>query len=88
MGAAAPVIFKVSTPEYGQVVVDASDGKRYHANLTALSAVHCFPKTFEEWRKVTPDGHGLALTWTTRFEVHIDQVIGLANRVESTRQSA
>lgn len=79
---------EVRTPSYGRVIVDASDGKRYHSDLSPLSGVYCFPTSLEDWSKCAPDSHGLALVWTTRFEVHIDQVIGLADRIESTLRSA
>jgi hypothetical protein len=88
MGTPSPLILKAETPDYGRVVIDASDGNRYHSNLTALSRVYCFPKTREDWDRVAPDGHGLALVWTTRFEVHVDQIIGLADRVEPVQRSA
>jgi hypothetical protein len=88
MGVAAPLIVGVTTPEYGRVVLDASDGVRYHADLRSLSAVHCFPRTPAEWDAVAPDSAGLALIWACRFEVHIDQVLGLADRTERHRQSA
>ena len=88
MGAAAPVILKVKTPEYKKVVIDASDGKRYHSDLSRFLTVYCFPKTEAEWDTVSVDVTGRALTWTSRFEVHIDQVIGLATKVEDASQSA
>ena len=88
MRASPPLVVSVATPGYGQVVVEASDGRRYHADLSSLSAVYCFPKTPEEWDRVAPDADRLALVWTTRFEVHIDQVQGLAHRVEERRESA
>jgi hypothetical protein len=82
------LIVSVTTPDYAKVVVDASDGKRYHADLSAFSAVHCFPRTKQQWDQVAPDSAGLALVWTTRFEVHVDQVQGLAELVEARRESA
>jgi hypothetical protein len=88
MGAAAPLIAKVETPSYGHVVIDASDGKRYHADLSPLAAVYCYPKTDDAWNRVCIDAYGLALVWTSRFEVHVDQIVGLADRVESGRRSA
>jgi hypothetical protein len=88
MGAPSPLIVSVTTPEYGRVVIDASDGARYHADLRPLSSVYCFPQTKAEWDAVAPDGAGLALVWTTRFEVHVDQVLGLADRTERRLQSA
>ncbi|MBI3206876.1 MAG: hypothetical protein HYZ29_35395 [Myxococcales bacterium] len=82
------MILKVETPDYGRVVVEASDGNRYHASLLPLAGVYCFPKTRQDWERVAPDSHGLALVWTTRFEAHVDQVMGLADRVEPTLRSA
>ena len=88
MDSAPALIAAVSTPEYGRVVVEASDGRSYSANLTTFSRVYCFPKTEEEWRRVAPDADGRALIWTTRFEVHVDQVLALADSVETRRNSA
>ena len=84
----APLILSVATPAYGQVAIDTSDGNRYRADLTPLSAVYCFPPNMKEWRKVSIDGYGLALVWSFRFEAHVDQVIGLATRVESVAPKA
>ena len=88
MGAPAPVIVKVATPEYGRVAIEASDGMRYTADLSTLSAVYCYPMSKADWDRVAPDSSGLALVWTTRFEVHVDQVIGLADRREPVARTA
>ena len=83
MGGSTPLIVAVSTPAYGRVVIDTSDGHRYHADLAPVfSAVYCFPKTPESWASVSPDASGLSLVWSTRFEVHVDQVLALADQVE------
>src|SRR5512142_490615 len=87
MGTPTPVILKVSTPDYARVVIETSDGKCYHSDLSSFASVYCFPKTREQWDAVSQDDAGLALVWTTRFEAHVDQVIALATRVESHRQS-
>ena len=55
MGATPALIVTVSTPSFGHVVVEASDGHRYHADLSSFSSVYCFPKTMEEWSQVAPD---------------------------------
>jgi hypothetical protein len=88
MGATAPLIARVETPEYGRVIINASDGKRYHADLSSFSRVYCYPKSREAWQAVGIDGWGLALVWTSRFEVHVDQILALADRVDVTLQSA
>jgi hypothetical protein len=88
MGATAPLIARVETPEYGRVVIEASDGKRYYADLSSFSPVFCYPKSREDWQAVSIDGWGLALVWTSRFEVHVDQIIALADRVDAALQSA
>jgi hypothetical protein len=82
MGAPAPLIRSVTTPAYGWVSIEASDGHRYDADLTSFSTVYCFPRDAGEWSRVSVDAHGLALVWASRFEVHVDQVIGLATHVE------
>jgi hypothetical protein len=76
------MIRSVATPGYKQVVIEASDGKRYQADLASFSNVHCFPKDVAEWEQVSIDAYGLALVWPGRFEVHVDQVVGLATSVE------
>ena len=88
MVAPATVILKVETPEYGHVVIETSDGVRYHADLKAFAFVYCYPKTREQWNEVSQDACGLALVWTSRFEVHVDQVVALANWIERNRESA
>ena len=88
MGATAPLIARVETPSYGRIVIEASDGRRYHADLSSFSSVVCYPKTPEAWREVGIDAYGLGLVWTSRFEVHADQIIGLADRVDPARESA
>ena len=80
MDCPAPLILSVATPAYGQVAIDTSDGKRYYADLTSLSAVCCFPPNMKEWRKVSINSYGLALAWSCRIEARVDQVIGLATR--------
>ncbi len=77
-----PLIRRVSTPAYGEVSIEASDGNRYHADLTSFRSVFCYPPDPERWSDVSVDSHGLALVWACRFEVHVDQVIGLADRIE------
>jgi hypothetical protein len=84
----SPIILKVATPAYKKLIVDASNGKRYHSDLSSFAGVYCFPKNLEDWQAVSRDGAGLALIWSCRFEVHIDQVIGLATKIEDSSQSA
>jgi hypothetical protein len=88
MGAPSPVILRVTTPAYGLVVIDASDGMQYHADLSALSQVYCYPTTREAWDQVCIDSYGLGLVWTNRFEVHADQVLGLATRAVQVQKTA
>jgi hypothetical protein len=78
----------VDTPAYGRVVVEASDGLRYHADLSSFARVYCYPSDQAAWSQVSADNYGLGLIWTSRFEVHIDQVIGLAERTEPIERSA
>lgn len=88
MGHATPLIRAVSTPAYRRVVIETSDGSRYEADLSSFAGVHCFPASPDAWAKVDIDSYGLALIWASRFEVHVDQIIGLAPRVERTAAPA
>ena len=88
MGSPTPIIRSVSTPAYGRVVIEASDRKRYSAELTRFRSVSCFPADASAWSRVSIDSYGLALVWACRFEVHADQVIGLADRIESIDAAA
>lgn len=88
MGATTPVVVKAWAPEYGKVVVEASDGLRYHADLSSLSSVYCYPSSATAWQKVSVDTYGLALLWSTRFEAHMDQIVGLAFKKEPLAETA
>jgi len=81
-----PVILKVSAPEYKKIIIETSEGKRYYADLSSFSSVYCFPKSLDEWKKVSPDCYGFALVWSSRFEVHMDQVIDSADTVEDVKR--
>lgn len=78
MGLSTPIIREVQTPEFGRVVIETSDNKRYFTDLMNFAKVKCFPQDKTAWSKVSIDGYGLGLIWASRFEIHIDQVIGLA----------
>jgi len=88
MGGPTPVIRSVATPAYGRVTIAAGDGKRYSADLTRFCSVPCFPPDADAWAKVWIDSYGLALVWACRFEVHADQVIGLADRIDDIDAAA
>jgi len=88
MGTPTPVILSVKTPTYSEVVIEASDGKRYFADLAPFKQVYCFPKTLEAWQQVAVDSQGLGLVWTSRFEVHVDQILGLASREEPAARAS
>jgi len=88
MGSSSPLIVRVLTPEYKKVIVDASDGNRYHADLSTMEKVYCFPKDKLDWDRVSADSFGSVLIWTSRFEAHIDQIIGLAYKTEAIAKTA
>ncbi len=88
MDSSSSLIINVVTTDYPKVVIETSGGYRYHADLSAFSAVYCFPKNSVEWAKVSIDASGRDLVWGSRFEVHLDQVIGLAAKIEKISRSA
>jgi hypothetical protein len=48
------------------------------ADLSRFQNVYCYPKSEEEWKKVSIDSYGLDVVWACRFEVHIDQILANA----------
>jgi hypothetical protein len=88
VGLANPVILAVTTPQYGRVVVETSEGLRYSTDLASLARVYCYPRDKAAWDQVAPDSYGLALVWTSRFEVHVDQIIALADKAEPIQRTA
>lgn len=87
MDSTTPVVLNLNSQEYMKISIDSSDGKRYYADLSSFKNVYCFPKSLDEWKKVYPDSFGTALIWSSRFEVHIDQIIGLAHRIETIQKT-
>lgn len=77
------VIKNIMIPAYKKIIIETSDEHRYESDLSSLSAVYCFPKDEAEWKKCSVDSYGLGIIWSSRFEVHVDQVIGLATKVET-----
>lgn len=69
------VIHSVRALKIPQLEIEASDGKKYIADLSRFNSVSCFPKSQSEWENVGITTYGFNLTWASRFEVHIDQVI-------------
>lgn len=89
MDSSAPVITNFSIPEFGKVVIEVNDGKRYYADLRAtFSGVYCFPRSEVDWKEVAIDSYGMGLIWTSRFEVHVDQIIGVADKSESIQRAS
>jgi hypothetical protein len=88
MVATSPLIVRVTTPEYKKVIIEASNGFRYCADLSMFESVYCFPRTETDWDRVAADSYGSALVWATRFEVHVDQIIALAYKTEPVTKTA
>lgn len=88
MGSSTPVIRSVSTPAYMRVCIEANDGNRYFADLSSFATVYCFPRDLDEWSHVSIDSYGLGLVWASRFEVHVDQIVGLTTSVEPVQAHA
>ncbi len=72
------VIQSVKALKIPQVEFTATNGKVYISDLKGYSGVKCFPVLQEEWEKVGITTYGFNLTWSSRFEVHVDQLIDAA----------
>lgn len=82
------VIQSVKALTLPQVEIQATNGKVYISDLKEYSAVKCFPKSQVEWEKVGITTHGFNLTWSSRFEVHVDQLIDSAISESNIRLQA
>ena len=78
-----PKILKVETPEYGKLIVEASDGVRYHADLTVLSHIANFPQDEGVWNRVKIDNYGITLIWPSRLQLHLGQISSRAFKKET-----
>ena len=87
MGNTAPIIAKIFVHAYKKIILETSDGYRYHSDLSSLSAVYCLPKNEDEWKKCSIDSYDLGIIWSSQFEVYSDQLVGLANKIEKPAQA-
>ena len=88
MGKTNPLIIDVKPLLLPKLVIETNDGHYYTSDLSEFNKVFCFPQTQLEWESVSPDSDGLALIWSTRFEVHVDQIISIAEKVEPIKRTA
>ncbi len=80
MDQSSTIIKKIFFPAYKKIAIETKDGSRFEADLSLFEKVYCFPKNFSKWKKAWIDGYGLGVIWESRFEVHVDQIIGLATK--------
>jgi hypothetical protein len=75
------VIKKVRPLALPLVLIETNERKSYTADLSGFSSVTCFPTSQAEWEDVGITAEGFNLTWGSRFEVHVDQLIDAANEM-------
>ncbi len=81
------LIISVIAQKLPTLIIETNYGKRYVADLSAFKSVYCFPKNQKEWEDVGVSTNGYALTWGSRFEVHVDQVTAEATLVEDIHKN-
>jgi hypothetical protein len=69
-----------------RVEIETNEMKKYIGDLSSFKSVYCFPKNQEEWNDLSITASGFNLTWGTRFEVHVDQVIDSADTIEDVKR--
>lgn len=81
---ASPIgLIKKATPlKYNKIMIESSLGKKYYSDLTFFQKVHCYPSEMD-WKNVSIDKSGLVLTWPTKFEIKITQIIEHAFKIEN-----
>ncbi len=88
MGQANIVIKNIKPLKMPKVEIETNEMKRYVSDLSDLIKVYCFPKTQEEWETVSIGGSGFNAIWSTRFEVHVDQIVDTAESIEELKLQA
>ena len=88
MDKANPLILNVKPLTLPKLIIETNDGYYHTSDLSEFKNVFCFPKTQKEWETVSPDADGIALIWSTRFEVHVDQIIPNSEKVEPIKHVA
>ena len=78
MGEADIVMTNVRPLALPKVEVETNVSKRYIVDLSEFKTVFCFPKNQKDWENISITASGFNLTWGTRFEVSIDQVLDAA----------
>ena len=79
-------IQEVKGLEYKKIRVTLMDGTIFIADLTEFEDVYCFP-TSKQWNQVSIDSYGRGLIWSSRFEVHIDQICYCVESIEQKSAS-
>ena len=77
-----PKIVKVETPEFGKLIVEASDGVRYHSGLSSLAHIKNFPKDEKGWSSVKIDSYGISLVWKSQLQLNLLQISSRATKTE------
>jgi hypothetical protein len=88
MGKANIMIKKAKALALPKVEIETNESKRYIADLSDFKSVYCFPKNQKEWSNISITASGFNLTWGTRFEVHIDQILDSAESVTDAKLQA
>ena len=81
------IIRDIEIVEYKKIKIILTDGTIYFSDLSDFSDVYCFP-TKEKWKEVSIDSYSRGLIWSSRFEVHIEQLIDTAYLTEKEDQAS
>jgi hypothetical protein len=72
------VITAVKALQLPKVEIETNEGKRYISDLSEFKNLYCFPKDQKQWKDLSITASGFNITWGTRFEVHVHQIIDSA----------
>ena len=82
------IILTVTAIKLPKIIIETNYGYRYTSDLSKFKKVYCFPTNQKEWESVDITESGFNLTWSTRFEVSVDQIIDAAESVEEIKHTA
>jgi hypothetical protein len=82
MDSSNQVIKTIEPIEYKKIKVILSSSTVVFTDLSDFSDVYCFPPE-RNWKECWVDSYGKGVIWSTRFEVHLDQILDYSYSMET-----
>jgi hypothetical protein len=64
--------------KYNIITIKLNDGSVYTADISSFQPVYCYPKDEAEWNQAFVGEFKADIQWPCGFDIHLDQIAGLA----------